>query len=50
MTEDIIIQLVTMMSDELGVFFLRDMILIKGLLNHVAPMLERIKIIFEFMS
>ena len=43
MTEDIIIQLVTMMSDELGVFFLRDMILIKGLLNHVAPMLERIK-------
>lgn len=43
MTEDIIIQLVTLMSDELGVFFLRDMILIKGLLNHVAPMLERIK-------
>ena len=43
MTEDIIIQLVTMTYDELGVFFLRDMILIKGLLNHVAPMLERIK-------
>ncbi len=43
MTEDIIIQLITLMSDELGVLFLRDMILIKGLLNHVAPMLERIK-------
>lgn len=43
MTEDIISQLVSMMSEELEVYFMRDMILIKGLLNHVAPMLERVK-------
>lgn len=43
MTEDIILQLVRMMSEALDVFFIRDMILIKGLLNHAAPMLERIK-------
>ncbi|MFV0394448.1 MAG: PRD domain-containing protein [Coprobacillaceae bacterium] len=43
MTEDIISQLVAMMSEELEVYFMRDMILIKGLLNHVAPMLERVK-------
>lgn len=43
MTEDIIYQLVGMMSSELNVKFDEDMILNKGLLNHVAPMLERLK-------
>lgn len=43
MTEDIIMQLLSLMSNQLKIAFIHDMILIKGLLNHVAPMLERIK-------
>lgn len=43
LTEDIISRMISMMSDALQVYFLKDTILIKGLLNHVAPLLERIK-------
>lgn len=43
MTEDIIMQLLNLMSNQLEVAFVHDMILVKGLLNHVAPMLERVR-------
>ena len=39
--EDIAINLVKAMGKELGVNFLQDGILMKGLLNHLGPMLER---------
>ena len=42
--EDIAINLVKAMGKELGINFLQDGILMKGLLNHLGPMLERVRI------
>lgn len=42
-TEDIAIRLVKKMEKKLQIHFSKDGILMKGLLNHIGPMLERIK-------
>lgn len=42
-TEDIAIRLVRKMSADLQIDFSKDGILLKGLLNHIGPMLERLK-------
>lgn len=42
-TEDITIRLVKKMEQRLQIHFSKDGILMKGLLNHIGPMLERIK-------
>lgn len=42
-TEDVVMNLTRKMSEELNIDFSKDGILLKGLLNHVGPLLERIK-------
>lgn len=42
-TETIVNSLIISMSEELNLPFLEDAILYKGLLNHVAPLIERVR-------
>lgn len=42
-TEDIVLRLVQRMGEELHMDFTRDGILVKGLLNHIVPLLERVR-------
>lgn len=43
MTEELVFNLIDDMSNEIGCQFRNDTILVKGLLNHMAPLLERNK-------
>lgn len=42
-TEDIVMQLIKGMEQELHLDFAKDGILMKGLLNHIPPMIERVR-------
>lgn len=42
-TEDIVMHLIKGMEKELYIDFAKDGILMKGLLNHIAPMIERVR-------
>lgn len=42
-TEDLVMDMVKKMSEKLNVDFSKDGILLKGLINHIGPMIERVK-------
>lgn len=42
-TEDLVMRLIKQMGEKLHINFLQDGILMKGLLNHIMPMIERLK-------